>query len=325
MNPADYIPELTPEALVVWLAALAAACGVLATWSVLLAAPPRVRRLAALVRRRERLAGAAVLPRRHRLRATGLGVAGRIVQRLRLLQSSQARRTALKLAAAGWRGRDAMAVYLVAKLVGPTLAGSAAAVVVWVLQPWPMPPLAKLMVVLAALLLGAFAPDVVVANATQRRRQQLQKTLPDGLDLLVICAEAGLALDAALARVGRELAASAPELADEIALTAVELGFLPDRRDALQGLARRTGVAGLRALVATLLQTERYGTPLAQALRVLSAEMRTTRLLAAEEKAARLPATLTVPMILFILPALFVVLIGPGALRTIDALRGIEF
>lgn len=325
MSAVDLLPALTPDAAIVWLAALAAACGVLATWNALLAAPPRVRRLAALARRRERLAGAATMPRHHRLRATGLGLAGRLVQRLRLLQSAQARRIALKLAGAGWRGRDAMTVYLAAKLVGPTLAGSGAALVVWLLQPWPMPPLAKLMVVLLALLLGAFAPDVVVANAGQRRRQRLQKALPDGLDLMVICAEAGLALDAALGRVGRELAASAPELADEIALTAVELSFLPDRRDALQGLARRSGIAGLRGLVATLLQTERYGTPLAQALRVLSAEMRTTRLLAAEEKAARLPATLTVPMILFILPALFVVLIGPGALRTVDALRGIGF
>ncbi|MBT3401558.1 MAG: type II secretion system F family protein, partial [Rhodospirillaceae bacterium] len=161
------------------------------------------------------------------------------------------------------------------------------------------------------------------ANVVSRRKQKITKAMPDGLDLMVICAEAGLSLDAALERVGRELRQSWPEFADEISLTSIELGFLPDRAQALQNLARRVHISGMRGLVNTLAQTERYGTPLSQALRVLSSEMRTNRLMKAEEKAARLPAVLTVPMIIFIMPALFVVLIGPGALQTIDALKGV--
>jgi len=129
-----------------------------------------------------------------------------------------------------------------------------------------------------------------------------------------------MALDAGLTRVAREMQRSSPEIADEFGLTAVELGFLPERRKAVENLARRVQLASVRGVVNTLLQTEKYGTPLAQSLRVLAAEFRNERMLKAEEKAAKLPAILTVPLIVFIMPALFIVLIGPGALRTIDAL-----
>ena len=144
--------------------------------------------------------------------------------------------------------------------------------------------------------------------------------MPDGFDLLVICAEAGLSLDAALERVSRELADASPELADELGLAAVELSFLPDRTKALENLAERVPLPGMRALINTLVQTERYGTPLSQSLRVLSAELRHERMMRAEEKAARLPAILTLPMIVFIMPALFIVLIGPAILQVIDQL-----
>lgn len=144
--------------------------------------------------------------------------------------------------------------------------------------------------------------------------------MPDGLDLLVICAEAGQSLDGALQRLARELGRSRPEFAEELALTAMELGLLPERRQALDNLATRTDIAPIRAVVNTLIQTERYGTPLAQSLRVLTAEFRQDRLMKAEEKAARLPAILTIPIIIFILPPLFIVLIGPAILRTVDLL-----
>ena len=131
-----------------------------------------------------------------------------------------------------------------------------------------------------------------------------------------------MSLDAALTRVSRDLGPAAPQLADELSLTAVELGFLPNRRQALQNLARRTDLPAIRGVVNTLVQTERYGTPLAQALRVLAAEFREERMLKAEEKAARLPAILTVPMIIFILPTLFVVLIGPAMVRVVHNFMG---
>ncbi|MCZ6763700.1 MAG: type II secretion system F family protein, partial [Alphaproteobacteria bacterium] len=166
-------------------------------------------------------------------------------------------------------------------------------------------------------------PRIYVTNETQKRQKKLQKAMPDGLDLMVICAEAGLSLDATLNRVARELKTTWPELADEYGHTSIEISFLPERRQALENLTKRVTLPHMRALVNSLLQTERYGTPLAQALRVLAKEMRINRLMIAEEKAARLPAILTVPMILFILPALFVVLIGPAVLRVIDQMRAI--
>jgi len=176
---------------------------------------------------------------------------------------------------------------------------------------------------MAVIVGGLYVPEIVVRNAIQKRRKELQKGLPDALDLLVICAESGLALDAALIRVAREMAHSSPELADEISLTAIDLGFQPDRRMALQNMIKRTELPSIRGVVNTLIQTEKYGTPLAQSLRVLAAEYRDERMLKAEEKAAKLPATLTVPLIVFILPTLFIVLLGPAILRAIDGLGGL--
>jgi tight adherence protein C len=150
----------------------------------------------------------------------------------------------------------------------------------------------------------------------------LAKGLPDGLDLLVICAESGLSLDAALDRVANEIGDANVELGEELSLTSIELGFLPDRRQALVNLNRRTNLPSIRGVVNTLLQTEKYGTPLSQSLRVLANEFRDQRLLRAEEKAARLPATLTVPMIVFILPVLFIVLVGAAIIRVMDNLGG---
>ena len=169
-----------------------------------------------------------------------------------------------------------------------------------------------------AALLGFFGPDIYLSNVSSKRRHALRKALPDGLDLLVICAEAGLSLDTALNRVADEIATSSPEMADELGITSVELNFLPERRTALENLSKRVKIPAMRGVINTLIQTEKYGTPLSQALRVLSAEFREQRMLLAEEKAARLPAILTVPMILFILPTLFIVLVGPAMIDVYD-------
>ncbi|NQU70529.1 MAG: type II secretion system F family protein, partial [Rhodospirillales bacterium] len=178
----------------------------------------------------------------------------------------------------------------------------------------------RLIIALFAVVIGAYAPDVFVNNAATKRKKELTKGLPDSLDLLVICAEAGQSLDAALTRIAVEMNISCPEIADEIRLTALELGLLPDRRQALINLDNRTNVPGIRGVVNTLNQTEKYGTPLAQSLRVLAAEFRSDRMMKAETKAAKLPAVMTVPMIIFILPPLFIVLIGPAILSVMDML-----
>jgi tight adherence protein C len=152
-----------------------------------------------------------------------------------------------------------------------------------------------------------------------KRTLAIRKGLPDALDLLVICAEAGLTVDAAFNRVAKELGRGYPELGDEFALTAIELGFLTERRAAFENLAYRVNLDSIRGVVTTMIQTEKYGTPLASALRVLSAEFRNERMMRAEEKAARLPAIMTVPLILFILPTLFIVILGPAACSISDA------
>lgn len=159
---------------------------------------------------------------------------------------------------------------------------------------------------------GRFGPRLAAANAAQRRLQALARGVPDAVDLLVICANSGLGLPAALARCGRELAPAQPQLAAELALTAVELGLLPQQAQAYAHLARRVPLPPVIALCDLMVQTLRFGTPLSQGLRALAAENRAHRLLAAEERAARLPALLTVPMIAFILPPLFIVLVGPA-------------
>ncbi len=318
--------ELLPvpiETLIVALAALAAGASVFAVWIGLIAPRPMKARMKSLNQRRASLHNARMAPKTHPMRLTGLNVANVVTRKFQLLQTSQAKKYAEKLMQAGWRGKDAMILFMFLKLTLPFVVGIVAVVALYGFDVGGLPTLQKLAAALGAVIVGAYTPDLFVRNATQKRQQLIQKGLPDGLDLMVICAEAGLSMDATLERVGRELRNSWPELADEVTLTSIELSFLPERRMALDNLTRRIRMSQMRALVNTMLQTERYGTPLSQALRVLSTELRGDRLSKAEEKAARLPAILTVPMIVFILPALFVVLIGPGALRMIDGLRGV--
>jgi tight adherence protein C len=175
----------------------------------------------------------------------------------------------------------------------------------------------------AALVIAGYkGPELYLKNKANKRTAEIRKGLPDALDLLVICAEAGLTVDAAFNRVAKELGRAYPELGDEFALTAIELSFLTERRQAFENLAYRVELDAVRGVVTTMIQTERYGTPLASALRVLSAEFRNERMMRAEEKAARLPAIMTVPLILFILPVLFIVILGPAACSISDAFSG---
>jgi tight adherence protein C len=249
-----------------------------------------------------------------------IGLMKQVVNWFKLARGKRFESLRLKLARAGYRSRDAMFAFMFFKLAflgGFTFAGI---FFLFILHAGKMGESIRLLIVLVAGLIGWMLPNILLKNQAQKREDILRKAMPDALDLLVICAEAGLSLDAGFDRVSKEIGPTAPELAEEIGLTSVELNFLPDRAKALQGLAERVPLPGVLALTNTLLQTEKYGTPLAQALRVLSAEMREERMMKAEEKAARLPAILTVPMIIFILPPLFVVLIGPAAIKVMEAL-----
>ncbi|HXQ51175.1 MAG TPA: type II secretion system F family protein [Stellaceae bacterium] len=250
------------------------------------------------------------------LRNAPIGNLRTVLARLKLLSGSEARGNGDLLTNAGWRARDALTVFMGLRLALPAVFGLGTLALLITQDHLPM--MARMTGTVGGAVAGAYAPLFVLRRLIKRRQNLIRRQLPDALDLLVICAEAGLSLDAGLTRVARDLGPAAPQLGDELGLTAVELGFLPNRRQALQNLAKRTDLPAIRGVVQTLTQTERYGTPLAQALRVLAAEFREERLLKAEEKAARLPATLTVPMIIFILPTLFVVLIGPAMVRVVE-------
>jgi tight adherence protein C len=165
---------------------------------------------------------------------------------------------------------------------------------------------------------GIKIPDVLLHNMVGKRMHSIRKGLPDGLDLMMVCAEAGLTISTAFERVARELATPYPELSEELSLTSVEMSFLPDKRTALDNFQKRNDIPEVRGIVSVLAQTEKYGTPVAQALRALAGEYRTQRMLRAEQKAARLPAIMTVPMICFILPSLFIIVIAPAAIQVAD-------
>lgn len=315
---------LTPDVLITAVAGLVAFFTVFAVWQALIRRDPLSSRARSLGQHRDTLRAGMLKANANRFRRVEtMTIMRKVTERLNLLKGEHVAKAAEKLMQAGWRSKDAVVVFLFLKLSLPFVLGGIAALFVYGFDILQGPPMVKLLVAMVAVTAGAYMPEVAVRHVVKKRRVQLQRGLPDALDLLVICAESGLALDAALTRVSREMARSAPELADELSLTAVELGFQPERRIALTNLIKRTELPSIRGVVNTLMQTEKYGTPLAQSLRVLASEYRDERMLKAEEKAAKLPATLTVPLIVFILPTLFIVLLGPAVLKAIDGLGGL--
>ncbi|MGF1477077.1 MAG: type II secretion system F family protein [Geminicoccaceae bacterium] len=312
----EFLTNQPSELLVTLVAGGGAFAVVMMIWYGLMEASPVKHRMQ-YVQDYQRRAGPTTRPSRSRERPTAMGTMRGIVAKAKLMQASQTNARTLKLARAGYRSRDSIIVYLFAKLVSPFIFGALSLVVGSFALPEASMSQTGL-IGMGGVLLGFYAPELYLSNIASRRQQAMQKALPDALDLMVVCAEAGLSLDASLGRVANELAHSCAELADELSVTAVELAFLPERKTALTNLAMRADLQAIRAVVNTLSQTEKYGTPLSQSLRVLANEFREQRMLKAEEKAARLPAVLTVPMILFILPTLFIVLVGPAMLDLYD-------
>jgi tight adherence protein C len=176
----------------------------------------------------------------------------------------------------------------------------------------------KLLISVGAFVAGYYAPNIYISNKAQKRRESIVAAFPDALDLMLICVEAGMSIEAALQKVSAELGPTSIELAEELSLLVAELSYLPERRQAYEGLAKRTNHPGIKAVCTAMIQAEKYGTPLGTALRVMAKENRELRLSAAEKKAAALPAQLTVPMIIFFLPVLFLVILGPVFIRISD-------
>ena len=307
------------------LAAVATFMVMVAIYAATTVRDPMAKRVKALNERREQLkAGivASTSKRRAKLQQKNetTDKMRSFLSSLKVLQDEQLKATQIKLIQGGIRSKDAAVAVIFGRLVCPIVFGGG--MVVWVyllggLADWVE--WKRNGIVMLSLILSYKAPDLWVDNLVSKRSSAIRKGLPDGLDLLVICAEAGLTVDAAFGRVAKELGRAYPELGDEFALTAIELGFLTDRRQAFENLAMRVNLEAVKGVVTTMIQTEKYGTPLASALRVLSAEFRNERMMRAEEKAARLPAIMTVPLILFILPVLFIVILGPAACSISDA------
>jgi tight adherence protein C len=314
---------LTPTDIATMLAGFATLSMMVAVWAATTVRDPMRGRVKALQERREQLKAGISAPRRRSsvaAKAEATDLMRGILKKLSVLQDEQTQAAAHKLAQAGIRSKDAVVALLFARLVTPIFLGGGMVLAVYVFKAFDTySNFTQMLIAGGSLILAYKAPDLFVGNLITKRSNAIRKGLPDALDLLVICAEAGLTVDAAFHRVARELGAGYPELGDEFGLTSIELGFLTDRRQAFDNLANRVALDAVRGVVTTMVQTEKYGTPLASALRVLSAEFRNERMMRAEEKAARLPAIMTVPLILFILPVLFVVILGPAACSISDS------
>jgi tight adherence protein C len=300
---------------------------ILAIYAATTVKDPMARRVRALNERREQLKAGIVASTNKRKKLTNRNQAAdrvrAILSKFKMLQDDQLQKTQQRLMQAGIRNKDLAFFIIFARFVLPVVLGIAAVVLIYFVNHWPEWGGVRRYATVAAILVGSYkAPDIWLKNKVTKRSHAIRKGLPDALDLLVICAEAGLTVDAAFGRVSKELGKAYPELGDECGLTAIELGFLNERRQAFENLAARVDLDAVRGVVTTMIQTEKYGTPLASALRVLSAEFRNERMMRAEEKAARLPAIMTVPLILFILPTLFVVILGPAACSIHDNLIG---
>ncbi len=223
------------------------------------------------------------------------------------------------LVRAGWRQREAVGTYGTVKMLC-SAAGLAIGILLVVgLGVQAGEPVFQLLVVLVAVFFGGMLPEIAVKRVAAWRQTQIRLNLADAIDLMIIAANAGQSLDVSLARVAEEMERQAPALGDELQVTMSELRGLSDRRQPLENLARRTELKEVRSVCATLIQTLRYGTPLAQSLKTLAREMREARMLAIEEKAARLPALISLPLMLFIMPAIFIVTAGPAVLALGEA------
>jgi tight adherence protein C len=252
------------------------------------------------------------------LRQTDEGLYKRVVERLQLSRLLEDPKVVDKLAQAGFRGPRPVSTFYFFRFVLPFAFAASVAFYLFVINDFGLSGMNRLAAIVVGLTLGYYAPNIYISNIAQKRRESIVGAFPDALDLLLICVESGMSIEAAIQKVSQEIGGSSIELAEEMTLLTAELSYLPERRQAYEGLSRRTNHPGIKSVTTAMIQAERYGTPLGAALRVMAKENRDLRLAAAEKKAAQLPAKLTVPMIVFFLPVLFLVILGPAVLRVMD-------
>lgn len=270
-------------------------------------------------RERAKLFGAE--NQRGQLRRAPKSYMKQVVDRLNLQKLLEAEDTKEKLRMAGLRGQAPLFAFLFFRLVMPILLFLGTLFYLFVVNDFGKPAMLRIAGCFGAAFLGFYLPNIFVQNRIQKRQQSIQTAFPDALDLLLICVESGMSIEASFRKVSHEIGGQSIEMAEELMLTTAELSYLQDRRQAYDNLGKRTGLPGVKAVVTSLIQAEKYGTPLGQALRVMSQENRDLRMQAAEKKAAALPPKLTVPMILFFLPVLFVIILGPAVIQVMDKMK----
>ncbi len=255
------------------------------------------------------------------LRHTDDGFKKRIVDRLNLSKLLEDPKVAGQMVQAGYRGPRPLTTFYFFRFTSPFIFMIVAAFYLFVIKVVDWPTMNKVTATMAAAVAGFYAPNIYLKNRIDKRRASIMQSFPDALDLLLICVEAGMSIEAAITKVSQEMGPSSIDLAEELSLLSAELSYLPDRRMAYENLGKRTNHPGVKSVATAMTQAETYGTPLATALRVMAKENRDLRMSAAEKKASALPAKLTVPMILFFLPVLFIVILGPAILNVIDMMK----
>ena len=255
------------------------------------------------------------------LRRTDEGLIKKVVDRLQLKRLLEDPAVADKLAQAGYRGPRPLTVFYFCRFLMPFVLALVTGIYIYATNIGHLSVQMKLGVIVFGAAAGFYGPNLYLSNRATKRRESIVQAFPDALDLLLICVEAGMSIEAAIQKVAGEIGGASIELAEELTLLTAELSYLPERRQAYDGLAKRTNHPGIKAVATAMIQAERYGTPLGQALRIMAKENREMRIASAEKKAAQLPAKLTVPMILFFLPVLCVVILGPAGMKITDTFK----
>jgi tight adherence protein C len=250
-----------------------------------------------------------------KLRQTPKGFMQDIVDKLNLRAQFDSQELRDKLKTAGLRGQAPLVTYMFFRVAAPPIVFLVALFYLFAMSDLEYTPMMKVLIAFGTGICGFYLPNVFVENLAQKRQQSIKQAFPDSLDMLLICVQSGMSVEASFGKVAKEITAQSIELGEELSLTTAELSYLQDRRQAFENLGKRTGIPGVKAVATALIQAERYGTPVGQALRVMAKENRDIRMSEAEKKAAALPPKLTVPMILFFLPVLFLVILGPAAIR----------
>jgi tight adherence protein C len=312
------IDSINTKTLTMVFAAVAAAATVLTFAMPLVLADSLGKRMKAVAVEREKIRARErerMAQQKINLRPSAKQSIQAIVNRFNLKKWVGQEEARHKLVQAGYRGQAPYITYLFFRMVTPVATTLFAAVYLFVVFDFHQPAMVKLGMCIAAAYIGMHAPLMFIKNLIARRQLSIKRAFPDTLDLLLICVESGMSIEAAFKKVSDEVGSQSVALAEELMLTNAELSYLPDRRQAYENLAKRTNLDSVKSVCMALQQAERYGTPLATMLRVMAQENRDMRMMEAEKKAAGLPPKLTVPMILFFLPVLFIVILGPAAIK----------